>query len=292
MMREIDRYFLNFLRVLYNGKVSLLFYILALLPLFFIENIYGTYVYIILFIYFIGEIIFKLRNKAYKRKWFIIIDILSSLGLITTYKFLILMRVIKLLAEVKGITIITNVYADNKDLFKSVLYLVIAYIVAVSLLVFNVEPKTFDSQYYNALYWAVITLTGIGYGDITPVTILGKAITTISAFIGIAIVALPTGLISREFLKQKRYEIYEENNFDTPKANNNNTRIDEIERKPVDEELINYNIEKFEKENEKLSREEHILIKAHIQLNLEKGAKKFTVNINSKTYNINLVHDI
>ena len=64
-----------------------------------------------------------------------------------------------------------------------------------ALVVFNVEPDTFEN-YFEAVYWATVSLTTMGYGDIYPVTIAGRIITMISSFMGIAIVALPAGIIT------------------------------------------------------------------------------------------------
>lgn len=53
-----------------------------------------------------------------------------------------------------------------------------------------------DSDVLHALYWATISLTTVGYGDVYAVTTIGKIITMISSFLGIAVVALPAGIIT------------------------------------------------------------------------------------------------
>ncbi|MBO5149125.1 MAG: two pore domain potassium channel family protein, partial [Anaerotignum sp.] len=58
-----------------------------------------------------------------------------------------------------------------------------------------VEPDTFES-FFDAIYWSTITLTTVGFGDYTPVTVAGKAVAIVTSFVGIAVFALPTGIIT------------------------------------------------------------------------------------------------
>lgn len=57
-----------------------------------------------------------------------------------------------------------------------------------------------------AIYWAVILLTTVGYGDVLATTFTGKLITILSALMGIAVVALPAGLITAGYLEELRNE--------------------------------------------------------------------------------------
>jgi voltage-gated potassium channel len=68
---------------------------------------------------------------------------------------------------------------------------------------FQVEPQTFDT-FYDACYWAAVSLTTVGYGDIFAVTSIGRFFTMLSAFVGIAIVALPSGIITAGYLEEVR----------------------------------------------------------------------------------------
>jgi voltage-gated potassium channel len=79
------------------------------------------------------------------------------------------------------------------------------------MLIFQVEPNLFHS-FFDALYWATISLTTIGYGDISPVTPIGRLITMISALVGMAVIALPTGIITASYMneinkKKSKYEL-------------------------------------------------------------------------------------
>jgi len=71
----------------------------------------------------------------------------------------------------------------------------------------NVQPETFGSI-PRALWWSIATLTTVGYGDVTPITALGKFVAGITALIGLALVAMPTGILAAAFSNefQKRRE--------------------------------------------------------------------------------------
>ena len=64
----------------------------------------------------------------------------------------------------------------------------------------DIQPEAFGSI-PAALWWAVITLTTIGYGDVYPVTPLGKGLTTFVALLGLGMVAIPTGLLAAALMK-------------------------------------------------------------------------------------------
>ena len=71
----------------------------------------------------------------------------------------------------------------------------VGYVLLCALVMFNVEPDTFDN-FFEALYWATVSLTTMGYGDIAPTSDVGRVVTMMSSFIGIAVVALPAGIIT------------------------------------------------------------------------------------------------
>ncbi len=132
----------------------------------------------------------SMLNKAFKT--------LKIIRLIRTFKIL---RIFKSFRYSKNIQILINVGKNSKSALITVLYLSIGYIIVCALVVFNIEPGSFHS-FFDAVYWATISLTTVGYGDIYPITSLGRIITMISSFIGIAIVALPAGIITAGYMKE------------------------------------------------------------------------------------------
>ena len=155
----------------------------------------------------------KLSNKLnkfilYPLTPMAIIDLLSILPSITLlnssfkllkifrlFRSLRLLKILKLVRYSKSITMICNVFKKQKETFITILVMAITYILVSALVIINVEPETFPTS-FDALYWATISLTTVGYGDVYAVTTIGKIITMISSFLGIAVVALPAGIIT------------------------------------------------------------------------------------------------
>ncbi len=104
-------------------------------------------------------------------------------------------RIFKAVRYSKSIRTIINVFKKQKDSLLIVCGMAFAYVLVSALIVFNVEPDSFNN-YFDAVYWATVSLTTMGYGDIYPVTTAGRIVTMVSSFMGIAIVALPAGIIT------------------------------------------------------------------------------------------------
>ncbi len=132
-------------------------------------------------------------------------------GFIRLLKLFRFFRVFKLIRYSKTMIVITNVIRKVKEQLLAVLILIIVYIFVSAMLVFQLEPDLFNT-FFDALYWATISITTIGYGDISPVTSIGRMITMISALMGMAVIALPTGIITAAYMneitrKKSKYEL-------------------------------------------------------------------------------------
>ena len=110
-------------------------------------------------------------------------------------------RVFKAIRYSKSIHLIKNVVKNSKRLLMTVGFLAAAYVIISALVIFNAEPDTFDT-FFDAIYWATVSLTTMGYGDIYPVTTIGRIITMISSVFGIAIIALPSGIITAGLMEE------------------------------------------------------------------------------------------
>ena len=108
-------------------------------------------------------------------------------------------RSFKLLRYSKSLSIILNVIRTQRAPLMAVCSMAVAYVLISALVIFNVEPDTFET-FFDAVYWATVSLTTMGYGDIYPVTTIGRIVTMISSFVGIAIVALPAGIITAGYM--------------------------------------------------------------------------------------------
>lgn len=137
-----------------------------------------------------------------------IIDLLSILPSITVLnngfrllklfrllRTLKVLRAFKFLRYSKSFDIIASVFRKQKKVLSAVATMAVAYILISALVIYNVEPESFKT-FFDAIYWATISLTTVGYGDIYPVTTIGRIVTMISSAFGIAIIALPSGVIT------------------------------------------------------------------------------------------------
>lgn len=131
-----------------------------------------------------------------------LISILPSIGLLpATFKILRPLRVVKILHYSRSLIIISNVFRKQKKILLSVLYVALSYIFISALLMFAIEPQSFKS-YFEALYWATTAITTVGYGDVCPTTEAGRLISMVSSLAGIAIIALPSGIVTGGFIDE------------------------------------------------------------------------------------------
>lgn len=118
-----------------------------------------------------------------------------------------LLMVFKLVRYSQSVQAIVHALKTRKvDIFLPVLVVLVILVIASSLMYFvehDAQPNAFASI-PHAMWWGVMTLTTVGYGDIYPVTPLGKLLAGIIAFLGIGVFALPTGILSSIFVEELR----------------------------------------------------------------------------------------
>lgn len=127
-----------------------------------------------------------------------VLRLLKLFRLLRTFK---VFRVLKFIRYSKSVAIITNVLHKQKEPLLAVGTLAVVYLLICALVIYNVEPNTFKN-FFEAVYWATVSLTTMGYGDIYPVSNIGRIVTMISSFAGIAIVALPSGIITAGYMEE------------------------------------------------------------------------------------------
>ena len=131
-----------------------------------------------------------------------LLSLLPSLGLLGhAFRFLRMFRIFKLFHYSQSFSRILRAFDKEKKVLGSVLMIAIAYIFISALAMFAYEPDTFDS-FFHALYWATTALTTVGYGDVYPVTDVGKLISMVSSLFGIAGIAMPAGIITSSFMEE------------------------------------------------------------------------------------------
>lgn len=124
--------------------------------------------------------------------------LLRILRLLRTFR---IFRVFKLFRYSKIVERVFNVLKKQKAALFAVGTLAVGYILVSALVIFSVEPQSFN-MFFDAVYWATISLTTVGYGDLYPVTAIGRGVTMVSSVLGIAIVALPAGIITAGYMKE------------------------------------------------------------------------------------------
>ncbi|MCP1110448.1 ion transporter [Ohessyouella blattaphilus] len=137
-----------------------------------------------------------------------ILSILPSLGLLPpAFRVLRLLRLGKLLHYSRSFVRITNVFKKQGKTLLAVLNLAIAYVVISALIMFVSEPEQNFPQFFDALYWATTALTTVGYGDIYPSTDVGKFISMLSSLFGVAVIAMPAGIVTAGFLDELKIDL-------------------------------------------------------------------------------------
>ena len=147
----------------------------------------------------------------YPFSFFAIVDLLSILPSLTVlnsgFKLFRLFRLnkafkaLRLLRYSKSFNMIISVIKRERRGLYAVCVLAGGYILLSALIMFQVEPDSFET-FFDAVYWAVVTLTTVGYGDIYPTSDIGRIVSMFSSFMGIAIVALPTGIITAGYMNE------------------------------------------------------------------------------------------
>lgn len=129
-------------------------------------------------------------------------SLLPTLGILGPgFLVLRLFRLTTLAHYSKSLRYIGKVFKKEKKTLLAVLYIAIMYIFISALIMFTFEQQSFD-DYFEALYWATTALTTVGYGDVAPVTWVGRLISMVSSLFGIAVIALPAGIVTAGFVEE------------------------------------------------------------------------------------------
>ncbi len=159
------------------------------------------------------------RPREYVLSFFGIIDFLSTIPLylgwifvsarylmvLRTFRLIRVFRVFKLFSFLsEGDYLLRSLLLSAR---KIIVFFLFAVILAVSLgtLMYMVEGGVEGTQFTDipsSIYWAVATMATVGYGDIAPVTPLGRFLSVLVMLLGYTIIAVPTGIVSAEFIKE------------------------------------------------------------------------------------------
>ena len=154
-----------------------------------------------------------------------ILPVFSILGrgfkIVRITRLLRILRLFKFIRYTDKIQVLGRVIRKEKEVLFTVLGIAVFYVFLTALIMFNAEPHvnpvtgaTAFEDFFDALYWATVTLTTVGYGDMIPVTDLGRLVSMLSSLFGVAIIALPSGVITASYLEELRAEKIKEVNVD------------------------------------------------------------------------------
>ncbi|MEO6668957.1 MAG: ion transporter [Ferruginibacter sp.] len=130
-----------------------------------------------------------------------------DLRVLRILRLLRFLRLFRLTAYMKSAKMVKNVFVNRANELKLSLVLICFLIIIASCLLYfaehNAQPSVFTSI-PATFWWSIVTVTSVGYGDMVPITVLGKALTAIITLTGLAIFALPAGIITAGFLEEIR----------------------------------------------------------------------------------------
>ncbi len=162
---------------------------------------------------YILRLISVLRPLAYARSFFGVVDFLSIvptyLGLfVSGAQYLLVIRILRLLRIFRVLKLVeyieesreltTALWASRRKISVFLLTVVTLVFIIGSAMYVIEGPENGFTSIPTGIYWSVVTLTTVGYGDIAPQTALGKTLATIVMLMGYGIIAVPTGIVTME----------------------------------------------------------------------------------------------
>ncbi|MBR0047492.1 MAG: ion transporter [Bacteroidaceae bacterium] len=163
------------------------------------------------------------RPKDYALSFFGVIDLLATIPLylsfipylssaryffiLRVFRLIRIFRVLKLFSFInEGHLLMQSIRLSAKKILVYFLFVLILVII-LGTLMFMVEggqPGTQFTDIGTSIYWAIVTLTTVGYGDITPVTLVGRLLSGIVMILGYTIIAVPTGIVSATMIDETK----------------------------------------------------------------------------------------
>lgn len=171
-----------------------------------------------------------------------------DLRVLRSIRLLRFFRVFKIARYNSSIDLIIAVIREKRSELSVVMGLIIIVMIIASFMMYYAEHEYNKEMFSNVLscfWWSIVTLTTIGYGDVFPVTFIGKIVGSLMAILGIGLVAMPTGIISAGFLEkinEKAKEKEKEKAIQEAKAEKENkaSEISDEKKEKQEEEKKHY----------------------------------------------------
>lgn len=171
---------------------------------------------------YLARLTVVLNKRKYVFSFFGIIDLLSilpaylsvffvggvqSLLVIRTIRLIRIFRILKLVNFLGASTTLTNALKASRHKIGVFLVTIATSVVISGTIMYLVEGQANGfTSIPRSIYWAIVTMTTVGYGDIAPQTVLGQTIASFIMIMGYGIIAVPTGIVSAEMVQQKSRE--------------------------------------------------------------------------------------
>lgn len=133
--------------------------------------------------------------------FFISID----LRVLRALRIMRLLRIFKINRYTNALSLLSKVFKKKASQLISSIFVLVLLMIISSVIIYNMEHIAQPDKFQNAfsgLWWAISTITTVGYGDIYPITALGKVLSAVIAILGIGLVAVPSGIISAGFIEE------------------------------------------------------------------------------------------
>lgn len=129
----------------------------------------------------------------------------EALGVIRSLRLLRLFAILDLLPFISQSSHIKESLKASRNKIIVFVYFVVVMSIVLGTVMFIVEGRSNGfTDIPNSIYWCIVTMTTVGYGDIAPVTPVGKFIASFIMIMGYGIIAVPTGIVTAEFAKNRR----------------------------------------------------------------------------------------
>lgn len=125
-------------------------------------------------------------------------------------------RLFKINAQYDSFNVITAVLREKRNQIISSVFIILILMLASSIGMYsaehNAQPEAFKNA-FSGIWWSISTLMTVGYGDIYPITVVGKIMAIFTAFLGVGVVAIPTGIISAGFVEQYKKDEHSDSQY-------------------------------------------------------------------------------
>lgn len=197
-------------------------------------------------IVFTAEYVLRLycspKPKDYALSFFGIIDLVATLPfymtwIFTSARYLLILRVFRLIRVFRvfklfnflreGNLLLRSIILSSRKIFVFFLFVVIM-VISLGTIMYMIEGDIPGTQFTNipkSIYWAIVTMTTVGYGDVTPVTGLGRFLSSIVMLLGYTIMAVPTGIVSVSMMNVRDAEKQEATQEEIDQEEEENERL-------------------------------------------------------------------